>query len=93
MVSTQLAGNPMDNVAYSNAATIAENMILEAVELGVGACHIWGATMALSGNAGLVSKLGLPEGFTPVCAVALGKTNERYEQREIPADRIAVNYI
>lgn len=49
--------------------------------------------MALSGNADLVSKLGLPEGFTPVCAVALGKTNERYEQREIPAGRIAVNYI
>lgn len=93
VVSTQLAGNPMDNVAYSNAATIAENMILEAVELGVGTCHIWGATMALSGNADLVSKLGLPEGFTPICAVALGKTNERYEQREIPADRIAVNYI
>jgi nitroreductase len=73
LVSTKLAGNPMDNVAYSNAATLVENMALEAVELGVGACHIWGSIMALKQNADLVKELGLPEGFSPVCAIALGK--------------------
>lgn len=93
IVATKLAGNPMDNVAYSNAATVVENMVLEAVELGVGACHIWGTIMGLNQNPELVKELGLPDGFTPVCAIALGKTDEKYEQKEIPADRIAVKVI
>ncbi len=93
VVSTKLAGSPMDNVAYSNAATIVENMVLEAVELGVGACHIWGTIIALAGNANLVKELNLPEGFSPVCAVALGKTIEVYEEREIPTDRITITII
>ena len=93
VVATKLAGNPTDNVAYSNGATIVENMVLEAVELGVGACHIWGAIMGLNQNPELMKKLELPEGFTPVCAVVLGKTDEKYEQREIPTERIAVKTI
>lgn len=93
LVSTKLAGNPMDNVAYSNAATLVENMALEAVGFGVGACHIWGSIMALKQNADLVKELGLPEGFSPVCAIALGKTAETYEVREIPTDRIAIKTI
>lgn len=91
VVSTKLTGTPRDNVAYSNAAGIVENMALEAVELGVGACHIWGAIGALNQNAELLKQLNLPEGFTPVCAVALGKTQEKYTLREIPQDRIVVN--
>lgn len=93
LVSTKLAGGSMDNVAYSNAASIVENMALAAVELGVGACHIWGAVMAMAGNEELVAKLKLPAGFTPVCALAVGKTEEKYEKRSIAADRIGVNYI
>lgn len=93
LVSTKIAGSPRDNVAYSNAASIVENMALAAVELGIGACHIWGAVAALAGNIELVAKLKLPAGFTPVCAIALGKTKEKYEKREIPANRIAVDYL
>lgn len=93
LVSTKIAGGPSDNVAYSNAASMVENIALAAVELGIGACHIWGAVAALVGNADLVAKLKLPQGFTPVCAIALGKTEEKYEKRTIPANRIAVNYI
>lgn len=93
MLSTKLAGNPGDNVAYSNAAIVVENMALEAVEIGVAVCHIWGASIAMSLKPELVKKLGLPEGFVPVCALAAGKSDEKYEPREIPDDRIAVNYI
>lgn len=93
LVSTKLAGNPIDNVAYSNAACIVENMALEAVELGIGACHIWGAVAALKQNEELVKELGIPEGFSPVCAIALGKTTETYKVRKIPVDRIATKII
>ncbi len=82
-----------DNVGYSNAAIIAHDMSLAAVDEGVGVCHIWGCIMALQANKELIAKLGIPEGFTPACAVAIGKTNEAYAEREIPETRIATNVI
>lgn len=82
-----------DNVGYSNAAIIAHDMSLAAVDEGVGVCHIWGCMIALAANQELIAKLGIPEGFTPACAVAIGKTNETYTEREIPEDRIAANVI
>lgn len=81
----------MKNVTYSNAAIIAQNMALAATELGVGSCHIWGATMALARNAELLAELRLPAGFVPCCAVALGKTEGTFAEREIPLDRIATD--
>lgn len=82
-----------DNVGYSNAAIIAHDMVLAAVNENVGACHIWGCMIALSTNPELMKKLSLPEGFTPTCAVALGKTEDTYTEREIPEERININYI
>lgn len=83
----------MRNVTYSNAAIIVQNMALAATELGVGVCHIWGATMAIVNSQDILSELKLPEGFTPCCAVTLGKTDCSYETREIPTNRIATNTI
>lgn len=83
----------MENVAYSNCAIVAHNMALTATELGVGYCYIWGATMAVSKDADIVDALGLPNGFVPCCAVALGRTTQTYTAREIPTNRIEKNYI
>lgn len=83
----------MENVAYSNAAILTQNMALAATELGIGVCHIWGATMAILHQPDLLRKLHLPDGFTPCCAVTLGKTDFVYEVRDIPADRIVTNII
>lgn len=83
----------MKNVTYSNAASIVQNMALAATELGVGACHIWGATMALLNAPDVLASLRLPAGFTPCCALALGKTDCAFEPREIPAERIATDRI
>lgn len=82
-----------DNVGYSNAAIVAHDMALAAVNEGAGVCHIWGCTMALAANRELIAKLGIPDGFTPTCAVALGETDEAYAPREIPEDRISINWI
>lgn len=83
----------MENVAYSNAAIIVQNMALAATELGVGVCHIWGAITAILNAPDILKELNLPEGFIPCCAVTLGKTDYTYEEREIPIDRIAANTI
>lgn len=82
-----------DNVGYSNAAIIAHDMILAAVDEEIGACHIWGCMMALTTNPELIKKLNIPDGFTPSCAVALGKTTETYSERNISENRININYI
>ena len=93
IVSSTLPGGARDNVAYSNAACIVENIALEAVEMGIGTCHIWGAIRALNANPELLKELKLPEGYVPCCAVILGHTNETYEPREIPMDRIKTDYL
>lgn len=82
-----------ENVTYSNAAGIVQNMALAATELGVGACHIWGATMAILNAPDILKELNLPEGFMPCCGVILGKTESVYTQREIPMNRIATDRI
>lgn len=84
---------PVGNVNYSNAAIVAHNMALAATELGVGCCHIWGAIGVMNGNIELVKELNLTEGMVPCCAIALGKTNETYEVRQIPENRIKTEYL
>ena len=82
-----------DNVNYSNAATLVQNMALAATDMGVGACHIWGAVRALNNNAELVKELKVPDGMAPCCAIALGYFDGEYEMREIPENRIKTEYV
>lgn len=88
LVSSKEPAPMMENVTYSNAAIMVHNMALAATELGVGSCYIWGAVAAASHNPEILSKLKLPEGFIPCCAICLGKTEETYELREVPANKI-----
>ena len=82
----------MQNVMYSNAAIMSHNISLAATSLNIGSCYIWGATAAISKDPEFLKELNLPEDFIPCCGVILGKTNETFDEREIP-DRIAKSYI
>lgn len=73
---------------YTNA-----NMALAATELGVGACHIWGAVGTLNASNELKALLNIPKGMTPCCAIALGHFGGKYEIREIAPNRITTNYM
>ncbi|MBR1420951.1 MAG: hypothetical protein IJ575_07870 [Selenomonadaceae bacterium] len=44
-------------------------------------------------NSDLISKLNLPEKFTPAAGILLGVTDEKYSERKIPANRIAMNVL
>lgn len=81
------------NVVCSDAAIIVENMALEAVELGIGSCHIWGAVRGINADPALLAKLELPEGFRPVCGIILGKSDTPYAPREIRRDKFAKNIL
>lgn len=91
--STKDSLEKMANVAYSNAAGIVQNMALAAVELGIGACHIWGAIAALPSDRELCDRLAIPDDFVPCCALALGQSDYVYTERDIPSDRISINTV
>jgi len=81
------------NVNFSNAAILVQNMAIAATELGIGSCHIWGAVRLLNDNEELLKELNLPEGMVPCCAIILGHTDEKYELRNIPENKIKTNYL
>ena len=60
------------NVEFANAACIVEHMHLAATALGLGSVYIWGCLPAVKADAALKTKLGIPEGFEPVSAIAVG---------------------
>lgn len=88
LVSSVVPEAPMDNVAYSNAAILVQNMALAAVELGLGSCHIWGPVRVLNTRPDLLAELPLPEGVKPCCGIILGKTEADYTLREVAENRI-----
>ena len=81
------------NVNFSNAAILVQNMAIAATELGIGSCHIWGAVRLLNDNKDLLKELCLPECMIPCCAIILGQTDEKYELRDIPENKISTNFI
>lgn len=83
-----ISSGSQSNVASADAGFILQNMSLEAVELGIGQCVIYGAVGAVSQNKELLSKLQLPEGYTPLGGLALGLTKEVYTDRKIPESHI-----
>ncbi|MCD8375975.1 MAG: nitroreductase family protein [Oscillospiraceae bacterium] len=59
-------------IELANTACVIENMLLAATDAGVGNIYLWGAVQALSRNEELCAKMGIPEGFKPVSAAAIG---------------------
>ena len=55
-------------------------------------CYIFGSVNALNLHAELVAKLGLPEGFVPVSALAVGKAASPVQERTF-TKKIETNYI
>ena len=93
VVSCEKPEHGRANVSYSNAAIVVHNMAVQATALDLGCVHIWGAIAAVNGCEETLAKLHLPEGYTACCALAIGKTDEAYELREIPEGRISTSVI
>ena len=54
------------------AATIMENMILAATDMGLGSVFLLAICAALAQNPDIMKQLQIPEGFVPTAAMALG---------------------
>ena len=64
-------GNDSHGFNMANVSCAAENMILEAVELGLGTCFVMGPMMAF-GDPELAQELCFPEGYIPLVDVLAG---------------------
>jgi FMN reductase [NAD(P)H] len=69
---TVLVSGPVGPNAAANCALAAENMLLQATELGLASCFIVTPGRALGPDAALAQEAGLPEGHAFQCAVLLG---------------------
>lgn len=63
---------PGATTEMANAACIIENMHLAATDLGLGSVYLMGVVGMTAGNTELHREMGVPNGYTPVSALALG---------------------
>lgn len=85
-----VSGNDNRN-ARIDCANATQNMCVAATSLGLGSCYLASFTQAFDDPAvaaGLMKELGIPEGFKPQFAVALGYANEKPETPERRRDVI-----
>lgn len=87
--------NDRNRMTYGcTAGCIAENMLLSAVNEGIAAVCMTGIIRAVNKNEDVLSKLNLPNGYTPVFSVALGIPMENaFEPRIIENNIILRNDI
>ncbi len=67
-----LLSAPAGPYSGMNCALVAENMVLQATELGLGSCFIVTPGLALNADAELAKEAGLPEEYGFQCAVLVG---------------------
>ena len=68
-------------------------MSLAATDLGLGSVYLYGFLVAFSAEPELLKELGLPEGFSPVSAIALGYPVQPLTEEKEPKKTISINTI
>ena len=93
----KLANVETANVAIANVACIIETMHLAATDLGLGSVYLSGFLKPFLANdkllKELIRELQLPEGFSPVSAIALGCPTEPLTEIKESKKKITVNTI
>lgn len=80
-------------IEYANTACVIENMLIAATDAGVDNIYLWGAVQGLSKNKEMCAKMGIPEGFKPVSAAAIGYSLSGEAQPRELSVSLSTNYI
>ena len=91
-----LSGPTEAPYAALNVATAAENMLLQATELGLGSCFLRSPASALNAeeNRAVAQEAGIPEGCLMQCAVIVGYTADENKFRRAEREkRGTVQYV
>lgn len=78
-------------IPYCGASCIAENIMVQAADLGLASVYIMAVPTIMQGKQELLEKLGLSDGFIPVVLVSVGHAAE--EHKEVKADRLKIRKI
>lgn len=81
-----------DLLTGANVGCIVENMLLAAVDQGLGGCYLMGMVQIPKDSPEPAKLLNVPEGFRPVSAVAVGYPVEPVSERQVGA-RIETSYV
>ena len=68
--------SPAPGIGDQNAGCVVEMMALMATSLGLGNIYLYGVTANLQKDEEMLKKLSIPEGYTPLAALALGYGEE-----------------
>ena len=80
------------SMAIQNAACAAENMLIQAVDLGLGSCYLNTPTLAFF-NPAFKKKVGLKDDANAVAVVIFGYTNDNSPHKEYPENPEEIKYI
>ncbi|MCD7830665.1 MAG: nitroreductase family protein [Firmicutes bacterium] len=80
-------------IEFANAACVIENMLIAATDAGADNIYLWGPVQGLAKNKALCEKLGIPEGFRPVSAAAIGFSKSGVAQPRELSVSLETNYI
>lgn len=72
-------GNDSNGFNMANVSCAAENMIIEATELGLGTCFVMGIMLSFA-NTELLRKIEIPEEYIPLVGVLVGYPLESLEK-------------
>lgn len=78
-----------DRIEYCDIACAIENMLLAATDSGLGSTYLWGFLRKLRDRSELLERLGVPEGWFILSALAVGYAVDAPQPRE-PEDNIKV---
>ncbi len=80
-------------IEYANTGCVIENMLIAATDAGVDNIYLWGAVQALAQNKDMCKKMGIPDDFRPVSAVAFGYSQGGEAKPRDLSISIETNYI
>ena len=79
VVISSAANEHSEAVPIANASCIAENMMIEANDLGINSLYMMGVPKFIQKNTELLEDIKLPEGHTPLVVVGLGHDKDKVE--------------
>ncbi len=80
-------------VGLANSACMVENMHLAATNIGLASVYLYGFIHTIAKKADIVRSLGIPKGFAPVAALAVGHTDQELSPRPLTTDKIQVSFV
>jgi nitroreductase len=82
-------------IEYSNVACVVLSMHLAAAELGLGSVFMWHVLESMRELPELDNSrlLNLPQGFSPLLGLAIGRPAKPPRERELRSDKIGMDFI